>query len=350
LAEQMYGIKKESILDFSANINPLGPSPRAMEALQESLVNIKHYPEPQAASLRREIARLTGLPEEMIILGNGAAELIYALGRVIKPQRVLVPVPTFSEYAVGFADFERVEVVLRKENDFRLEPGELAQLLQPRDLMILCNPNNPTGCLVERHKLDPLVRGAGEVGAWLMVDEAFMDFVRPQQSLLPHVPANPFLVVLRSLTKFFAIPGLRLGYLAAAPEIIRDLTAVLPPWRVNVPAQVAGLASLQDEEYIERTLQLINLQRLFLTAGLAAIPGLKPLPAAANFILVDCSESGLTAAQIQSCLGPKGILIRQCDNFAGLDGNYFRVAVRCQEENGILLHHLREIIMKRKNK
>lgn len=349
LAEQTYGIHKENILDFSANINPLGPSPRALEAVQKSLVNIKHYPEPQAESLRREIARLTSLPEEMIILGNGAAELIYALGKVIKPRRVLVPVPTFSEYAGGFADAELVQVVLHRENNFTIEPKALAGILQPGDLMILCNPNNPTGQLVERCKLHSLLKRAREVGAWFMVDEAFMDFVRPEQSLLPDLPANPSLLVLRSLTKFFAMPGLRLGYLAAAPEIISGLLAALPPWRVNLPAQVAGIASLQDREYIEKTFELMNSQRSFLTAGLAAIPGLKPFPPAANFILVGCSESGYTAAQIQNFLGPRGILIRQCDNFTGLDGNYFRTAVRCQEENSMLLHHLWQIIIKKKN-
>lgn len=346
MAERVYGIEKERILDFSANINPLGPSPRAIKALQNSLVNIKHYPEPQAESLRQEIARLTNLPEEMIILGNGAAELIYALGRVMKPRRVLVPVPTFSEYAGGFAEFPLVEVALTRENNFAIEPDWLVELLQPGDLMVLCNPNNPTGQLIERNRLNPLVKRAREVGAWLMMDEAFMDFVLPEQSLLPELAANPSLLILRSLTKFYALPGLRLGYLAAAPEMIEKLSKALPPWRVNMLAQVAGVVSLQDRAYREKTFELINSQRSFLTAGLTAIPGLKPFPPAANFILVDCSGSGYTAGQIQDFLGPKGILIRLCDNFAGLDRGYFRVAVRCQEENAVLLHFLREIITK----
>lgn len=344
LAERVYGVEKERILDFSANINPLGPSPRAMEALQNTLVNIKHYPEPQAESLRQEIARITSLPEEMVILGNGAAELIYALGRVMKPRRVLVPVPTFSEYAGGFAGFPLVELPLPKENNFVIEPDRLVDLLQPGDLMILCNPNNPTGQLIERDKLNPLVKRAWEVGAWLMMDEAFMDFVRPEQSLLPDLVASPHLLVLRSLTKFYALPGLRLGYLAAASEIIKGLSDALPPWRVNMPAQVAGLVSLRDRSYREKTFELINSQRSFLTVGLAAIPGLKPFSTAANFVLVDCSGTGYTAGQIQDFLGSKGILIRQCDNFAGLGRCYFRVAVRSQEENAILLHFLRQIM------
>ncbi|CCO07970.1 threonine-phosphate decarboxylase CobD [Desulforamulus hydrothermalis] len=343
-AAQAYGVPKERILDFSANINPLGPSPKAMAALQAALADIKHYPEPQAETLRRLIANITGVPESMLILGNGAAELIYALAGVIKPRRVVLPVPAFSEYAAAFAAFAQLEVVLPPEQNFCLDVGQLLRLLQPGDLLILANPNNPTGGLIEPTELAQLVWGTGRAGAWLLVDEAFMDFVRPSRTLLPEVSGHPWLMILRSLTKFFAMPGLRLGYLAAAPYIIKQLTDCLPPWRVNLPAQAAGLASLQDTDYIETTLKLIHRQRDWLAAGLAALPGLRPLPAAANYILVDCRAGGLTAGQIQAHLGPAGILIRNCDNFRGLDSYYFRVAVRSQEENRILLHHLQTII------
>lgn len=342
LAGQIYGVKPENIVDFSANINPLGPSPMVLEALKEALTQIRYYPEPQASSLRRKIGSLTGLPEEFLLLGNGAAELIYALGRVLKPQRVLLTVPTFSEYAGGFAGTSIVEIKTSVENDFKPDLEQLYRQLQPEDMVILCNPNNPTGQLVLREDMETLLVKARQAGAWLLVDEAFMDFVYPQQSLLHEVKKNPFLLVLRSLTKFFAIPGLRLGYLAAAPELILKLTAILPPWRVNHLAQVAGMVAMSDTAYVERTRQVITSQRAFLTRGLEQIPGFRPLQSAANFILVDCRGTGCRDREIQAFLGSRGILIRICSNFSSLDEGFFRVAVRSEEENKLLLRQLEE--------
>lgn len=171
-----------------------------------------------------------------------------------------------------------------------------------------------------------------------------MDFVFPEHSLLSEVMENPCLLVLRSLTKFYAIPGLRLGYLAASPELIVQLTRVLPPWRVNVMAQEVGMSSLTDGKYAQRTLDLINRQREFLYLELKKICGLYPFKPQANFILVDSSESSFSATKIQEYLGPKGILIRICDNFIGLGPNYFRVAVRNERENKILLDQLSRVI------
>lgn len=344
LAQKIYGLRQEQILDFSANINPLGPSPLALTAIQQALNKIKHYPEPQAASLRRVIADLMELPEELLILGNGAAELIYALARVIKPRRLLLPVPTFSEYAEGFGDVAKMYLPLNRANNFALSADKIAPLLQAGDLLIICNPNNPTGQLVEQQQLSALIKRAGQVGAGLLIDEAFMDFVRPEQSLLQEVQSYPFLFVLRSLTKFFAIPGLRLGYLVAPQQVVEQLYNVLPPWRVNLLAQVAGLASLQDKAYMDETLELIGDQKAMLYSGLAAIKGLEPLPPTANFILVDCRASGITAREFQNHLGPRGILIRLCDNFPGLDDYYFRVAIRNAKENLLLIKNLQEYI------
>lgn len=346
LAAQTYGLKEESILDFSANINPLGPSPLALEAIQQSLLQIRHYPEPQAEALRKELALLTGLPEEMLILGNGAAELIYALGRLLKPRRVLLPVPTFSEYADAFRGIEQVLLPLTRHNNFTLAIEVVGQQLKPGDLVILCNPNNPTGQLVAKEQVKILLDLAQTSGASFLLDEAFMDFVSPEQSLLPELPANSHLYILRSLTKFFALPGLRLGYLAASPGTIEALTAVLPPWRVNLMAQAAGVASLRDKQYCANTLAQMNRLRPLLVEGLRSIPGLRPFWPTANFILVDCRESGYTAEELQNYLGPKGILIRRCENYIGLDKYYFRVAIRSEEDNARLLLALRDLLQK----
>lgn len=343
LAAKKYGIKTQEILDFSANINPLGPSPRAMEALEEALQEIQHYPEPQAETLRRDLAGVLGLPEECLLLGNGAAELVYALARVLKPTRLLLPAPTFGEYAEGFADVEKVELPLDPAQNFAL-PDTSHEKLRAGDLLILCNPNNPTGQLLPEDQLRALLHRVGEVGALLLVDEAFMDFVLPPCSLLKNVPQHPHLLVLRSLTKFFALPGLRLGYLAASPSLVQQVQGVLPPWRVNRLAQVAGCASLQDQAYIEHTLQFMEQQKEWLYQELKNLPGLAPLPPAANFILVDCRGSHRKAQEIQDFLGPRGVLIRLCHNFSGLDDYYFRVAVRSPQENRRLLQNLQQLL------
>ena len=223
--------------------------------------------------------------------------------------------------------------------------ADLVEQLQPGDVAIVCNPNNPTGQLHARQELLLAAEQAQKRQAWLVVDEAFMDFVQPEQSLLPLTARNQHVVVLRSLTKFFAIPGLRLGYLAATPAVVQRLQQELPPWRVNTLAQVAGSASLADTAYQQATLALLQEQKNYLYEGLAAIPGLQPYPPAANFILVASAASGYTARQLQEQLGPHGILIRQCHNFRGLSPYYFRIAVRTQRENRILLDHLTRIIV-----
>ena len=344
LAQQTYGIMTNELIDFSANINPLGPSPRAMEALERAKAYIRHYPEPQAETLRLELASLWNLPEDMIIVGNGAAELIYALGRVLRPRRVLLPVPTFSEYAESFTEQERIAIYLKRDNYFSLQPEKLYPLLEPGDLLVICNPNNPTGQLISRVELRGLLEQAKEKATWVLLDEAFMDFVQPQQSLLEELSLYPNLIIVRSLTKIYALPGLRLGYLAAPPQMIKKLYQTLPPWRVNVLAQAAGLASLQDQAYFNQTLALVNRQKEFMRKALEAMPGLTPLPAAANFLLVDCRDSGFTAAAIKEYLAPRGILLRLCHNFEGLDEYYFRVAVRTEGENLCLLQNLQQFL------
>ncbi|RYD06646.1 hypothetical protein N752_02955 [Desulforamulus aquiferis] len=225
-----------------------------------------------------------------------------------------------------------------------VDTRQLAEIVQTGDLVVICNPNNPTGQLVDRNNLIALSERIRDVGASLLIDEAFMDFVVPEQSLLEEVKQNSSLFVLRSLTKIFAIPGLRLGYLVANSNMIKLLTEVLPPWRVNIIAQEAGLASLADQQYLNSTLELISSQKEYLYHGLKSIPGLYPFHPKANFILIDASESGLTGKEIQSLLGPRGILIRQCDNFSGLGPNYFRVAVRTERENKILINNLKGFI------
>lgn len=342
-AARKYNRPPESFIDFSANINPLGPSPMAIDALRKGISMVRHYPDPDACGLKIKLSRFLNVPVGNLLLGNGGAEIIYALGKSLNPKRLLLPTPTFSEYRLALPEVPVVNIRLSSQDKFALPIQLIEKILQPGDALFICNPNNPTGSIVSRHNLLKLAVRARQVGATIVVDEAFMDFVEESETILPEGLDNPALVVVGSLTKFFALPGLRLGYLAAGESILAKVSKQLPPWRVNTLAQMAGEASLEDWTYIMTTLALINREKDFLFHRLKNLPGLIPYPPHANFILIDCWNSGKTAKEISAKLESKGILIRIADNFEGLNQFYFRVAVRQRNENLQLLQGLREM-------
>ncbi|MTI82035.1 MAG: threonine-phosphate decarboxylase [Firmicutes bacterium] len=342
-AARKHSCSPERFIDFSANINPLGPSPFALEAIHKGIDMVQHYPDPEATELKMKLSHYLSVPENNLLLGNGGAEIIYALCRALNPKRLVLPVPTFSEYREALSRVPIEPVFLQAENNFALPVELISKTMQPGDAVFICNPNNPTGFMVSKSELIKLSVRAREVGATLVVDEAFMDFAGHKETVLPHVLENQHAVVVGSLTKFFALPGLRLGYLAADKALIHKVNQQLPPWRVNLLAQMAGEASLEDENYMEETLQIINREREFLYQGLNNITGLKPYPSRTNFILVNCSATGITAEIISNKLADNNILVRVADNFPGLDKYYFRVAVRKRYENELLLKNLRSI-------
>lgn len=343
-AARKYHIKPESFIDFSANINPLGPSPMAMEAMRKGICFVRHYPDPEACRLKIKLSQFLSVPKDNLVLGNGSNELIYALARVLQPKRLVLPAPTFSEYATAFSDVPLKTVHLDCDNGFVLPVELLADTLKKGDVLFVCNPNNPTGYVTPKGDLMMLAEKAYQVGATLVVDEAFMDFVEETETVLPAGLSNPALVVIGSLTKFFALPGLRLGYMAANSDMLAKVAKQLPLWRINILAQMAGEASLGDWNYIMTTLAMVNREKEFLYYRLKNLPGLIPYPPSANFILVDCWNTGFTAAKICERLEQKGILIRNASNFVGLNEYYFRVAVRQRNENLILLRELQEVL------
>ncbi|MBM7854332.1 threonine-phosphate decarboxylase [Desulfohalotomaculum tongense] len=343
-AARRYNRKPENFIDFSANINPLGPSPLALEAMRKGISLVQHYPDPDARDLKIKLSRYLEVPGENLLLGNGGAEIIYALGRALNPRRLVLPVPTFSEYRQALPRVPVKFIPLPAGSDFALPVDQIKRIMQPGDAVFICNPNNPTGYLVSRGELLPLAQRAFETGAALVVDEAFMDFTGRKETILPDVLSCCSAAVVGSLTKFFALPGLRLGYLTAEKTLVEKVSRQLPPWRVNTLAQLAAQASLEDRSYISKTLKLISKEKEFLYQGLAGVPGLHPYPPRANFILVNCSGTGKTAKEIRDRLAEKNILIRVADNFIGLDHCYFRVAVRREKENRLLLKALNEIV------
>lgn len=347
-AARSRGGSPEDIYDFSANINPLGPPPAAMEAIRENLHLIRHYPDPRCSELRRALAGYLGVAPENMLPGNGASELIYLLGRVFGCRRVVVPSPTFIEYAeaVTSAGGTVVEVPLDEKDGFALPAALLKRQLQNADAAFVCNPNNPTGRVEKRAVIQSIVEDAASDKKTIVVDEAFMDFVTDadQCTVLSLVEEHPHLVVLYSLTKFFAIPGLRLGVLVGADSVIRELESLKDPWSVSILAQVAGAAALADREYMNETRQLVAREREFLCRAVSLIPGLTAYPADANFLLVKIQEHSISSIYLAAETAKRGVLVRDCSTFSGLGEHYIRVAVRSRRENVALLDALRGVM------
>jgi len=339
------GVPPEELTDFSANINPLGPAPGVREALAASFDRIVHYPDRQAYELRRALADFHGTDLSGVAVANGSTELIYLMPRLLPGRRGLIVAPAFSEYARSLerAGWETAYFTLSPGDGFSLPLDRLAErLAEGFGLMFLCNPANPTGALIPRPVVEEILALCRRAGTFLVLDEAFMDFCEGE-SAKDVIRREGGGVVLRSMTKFYAIPGLRLGYALGPADILERISSFLEPWSVNTPAQVAGVASLADAGYRERTIRTVTAEREALARGLAALPGLVPFPSAANYLLVRL-QSGMTAAELRDALIPKGIIIRDCCNYTGLDGSFFRVAVRGGEENRKLLKALVEAL------
>ncbi len=335
---RLLGVTPEELLDFSASINPLGPPAGVREAVMTAFDRVIHYPDPRAEALREALARRHGIAEENVCATNGSTELIHLLPRLVPGRRALVVAPPFSEYAAALekGGWEIHYLFLAPEDGFTLSLAKLEERLADGfDLLILANPGNPTGALVPLPAVTELLELCRLSGTVPVIDEAFMDFCE-EESAVPAVIADGRGLISRSLTKFFALPGLRLGYAVGAPAVIARLSGIVPPWSVGTLAQAAGVAALADAGYRDRTLDLIARQRELLSAGLAALPSLRPYPSAANYLLVQLT-SGLSASTLRDRLLPHGILIRDCANFPGLDHRFFRVAVRGKEENSRLL-------------
>lgn len=334
------GVSPEDILDFSASINPLGIPATVRDAVQNALVQAVHYPDSEATALRQALALHHGLAPEQFCVGNGSTELIYLLPRLPEGgrKRALLIAPTFSEYgyALQQAGWEVAQLVLSDDDGFVLPLAALAERLRSGcDLLFFCNPGNPTGRLYLRDEVAAVADLCRKEGTFLVVDEAFMDFCE-DESAKHLVAAGGAGVVLRSMTKFWALPGLRLGYAMASAAVTARLAAIRPPWSVNHLAQAAGLAALADHDYQRRTLAGTGSARTSMAERLAALPDVRVVPAAANYLLVKL-PGYLTAPVLQERLLGQRMLIRDCSSFQGLGERFVRLAVRGVMENDLLL-------------
>lgn len=349
-AAALAGCSPSFLLDFSASINPLGPPKSAIAAIESQLQNLVAYPSPGYEQLRLALNQLhPHLTPDWIMPGNGSAELLTWAGRELAQlQETSLITPAFSDYqralnAFGAQVKQYPLLAPEGENgEWGIENGVWQKSALPPHQrgLLLNNPHNPTGLLFEREALLPLL----EHFALVVVDEAFMDFLTPdqEQSLISVVQEYENLVILRSLTKFYSLPGLRLGYCIAHPKRLQRWQQWRDPWSVNSLAEAAAIAVVQDTEFQQATWDWLKAARRHLCEGLAALPGLQPYQSAANFLLVHSEQSVIHLQQ--KLLKQRQILIRDCLSFPELGDRYFRVAVRTKDENQRLLEGIADIL------
>lgn len=339
------------VLDFSASINPLGPSPRVWRAINRSRPLLEHYPDPECLDLRRALAEQWGCEPRHIVVGNGSMELIAALPRALKMRHLAVVQPTFSEYAASMArSGGRVTTLFASRDEgYRLPVERLMQLMkQPGtggrkiDGLVLCNPNSPTGQACTAEEVWALATAAQRRGVWLIVDESFVDFC-PERSVLPLGVCGARLIVLRSFTKFYGLPGLRAGYAVAAPRVVESIRRALPPWSVNMMAQVAALAALHDTAHVTRTIRFVIRERTRFARALSALPDCVVYPSTANFVFLEMSRPW-SASIVTARLRREGILVRDCSSVPGATVRSVRVAVRRRRENDRLVMALARLL------
>lgn len=344
-AARKYGYAEKKIIDFSSNVNPLGPSSFAKRAAKEALSFIDRYPDPDMRDLRKAIARYFGIKSEHVMCGNGSNSLIHLIPRVFRPRKVLIPFPTFSEYSAAVEDAggEVVPFPLLEREGFRVDPLEMSFALKGVDMAFLCNPNNPTGQIIQKAEMLEIARYALELDVRLVVDEAFMDFI-DSESVIKEAVESSHLICIRAFTKFFGMPGLRVGYAVSGEATIAGLRDEQEPWTVSIPAERAGIAVLGDWTYIEKTRRLIKKERERFLSAFRILPGVEPFPGSANFLFIK-----LTAIDVPTFidkLGERGMLVRDCSSFPGLDDRYIRIAIRTGRENKRLIKAFRELLVR----
>jgi len=354
----IYGAARElhrdpaELLDFSASINPLGPSPRVWKAITASRHLLSHYPDPECWNLRQALASFWRIDPEQIVVGNGSTELIDVLPRALGIHRLLVVHPTFSEYAGAMkrAGGQAEAICANRRDQYAVPIDRLCHVMETGwydgrsiDGVVLCHPNSPTGqaCTVE--DIARLAKAARRRGLWLLVDEAFADYC-PERSVLPHAASWPHVVVLRSMTKFYALPGLRVGYAVATQAVIKRLRQQLPPWSVNIMGQVAALAAVNDAVHARKSLRFMARERERFRKLLATLPGCIAMPTYANYVLVELPRRSY-ARDVTKQLRRKGLLIRDCSSVPGLNSRSIRLAVRTVQDNDRLIRTLSRLLL-----
>ena len=327
-------------LDFSANVSPLGLSEGVAKASADSLSNADRYPDPLCRELREALAEHEAVPAEHILCGNGAADLSFRFALALCPRRGLLCAPTFAEYrtALETAECEVDTFYLLEQTDFQLPEAFLEHITPETDVVFLCQPNNPTGRLVEPELMRRVLRRCRELGTFLAVDECFLDFLPnvDRLSMKSALGESDHLIIFKAFTKLYAMAGLRLGYcMSRNTALLEQMQRVGQPWSASSVAQAAGVAALKESDYVARVRALVAQQRPIVRQGLERL-GLRVVPGEANFLLFRASED------LGERLEKRGVILRNCANFPGLGAGWYRTAIRTAEENRLLLQAIEE--------
>jgi threonine-phosphate decarboxylase len=342
-------IHEGKIVDFSSNVNSLGASPRAIEAIHGNLWRIPLYPDSDSANLKKALCEtITQIGEGNIVIGNGSTELIYLFCDTFleKGDRVLVPAPTFGEYEKAVRRAGGIPHHVRLGPDFGLHSNLFKNTMNRVKAIFLCNPNNPTSILAERDEVTNIIEEARDRNVLVFLDEDFMEFVEEKKrySLIKEAISYGNVFVLKSFTKIYGLTGLRIGYGIASKQMISLLHKAKIPWNINCLAQVAAIEALGDREHLRKTRSLLQRETGFLLDELEKIRGLRVVTPDANFIIINIKNLGITALKLKEKMIRRHILIRDCSTFHGLDEYYIRLAVKTREENEMMLEHLKKII------
>lgn len=329
-------------LDYSVNVNCMGTPASVIEAAAKGAALCAQYPDVHCRQLRADLASFLQVEENQIVFGNGAADVIFSAILARRPGKVLVPAPTFAEYeqAAKAVGAEMVYYTLKEEYEFRIDSGFYEALTPDIDMVFLCNPNNPTGHLVEKAELLKILDRCLENDIFLVVDECFNEFLENPKaySLLDQLNHYDNLMILKAFTKTYAMAGLRLGYgLCSSEAFVEKMVECNQPWAVSIPAQFAGVAALKETGYVKESMKLLKEERIFLKSKLKQL-GFHVFDSQANYIFFKA------APNLKQACGERGILIRDCSNYIGLAPGYFRVSVKKHEENLELIRVLEEIV------
>ena len=368
----------KEILDYSSNINPYGIPESLKKRITENLEILERYPDPDYIELRQKLAHLNKVDMSNIILGNGATEIIFLFMKVINPKKILIAAPTFGEYERAVKAMKRVEnssilgnsdkkkddenscgkqkikieyFELKENDDFKLNIHNLKNELEKKyDLLIMCNPNNPTGKFLKLDETEEILKECNKYNTKLFIDEAFIDFLKDgmKESIINAKENKQNLFVTRAFTKFFAIPGLRLGYgIYFDKKFEKGISEKKEPWSVNNIAEMAGLTVLDDTEYIEKTLKWITEEKTYVYEKLNEISGIKVYETEVNFIAGKIDEKlfseGLNVKILREKMLEQGILIRDASNFKFLDERFFRLAIKNRKNNDRVIETLKKI-------
>ena len=340
-----FNLDKDRLIDFSANINPLGINENVKEVIIKSLNEVERYPDITYFQLKSAISKFEGVENKDIVLGNGAAEVIFNLVRAIKPKKVLIPAPTFGEYeeAVLSVGSEIKDFYLQEDKNWIIDEEINNYINDDIDMVFICNPNNPTGTLTSKDVLINTIKKASLTNTIVVIDESFLDFIREVEEYSVINLINEFsnVFIIKSMTKLFAIPGIRIGYgICKNKELLKKIEEISVPWNINILAEKAAICSLKEEEYIDKTISYIKEEKEYLFKELNKLKDIKVFKPSVNFIMFKLEKE----MDLKLELMKRNIIIRSCNNYKGLNDNYYRVAVRKREENKKLIQALKSFI------